>query len=246
MKRIIICLAIIACVAMGKADTTGEGIIGLVILQDEENTTHYNTAGFEPMELDWISISRVSTQEAITSLVNAQDCGKALVDQLLCYSNGSMDDRLLIDRLRRGGITDPTTADIFAAIHNNYVLVVKLTEETISELRAGSSDVKLRGNYYLYALEFTTDDAETINAYLPAEGDDAATLGRKRNLYEGYSIPLTLIDTGTKVDADLPARLANKIEYQTAEKLERKAERERITSPSTAVKVALSPIVIVK
>ena len=246
--KLIRTLCLFCLISLGAtAENKSEGVIGLAILQDTENTTVYNPAPFAQVGIPSVSLSRVTTQEAITSLVNTQDCGKEIVNYMLSYSNGRMDDSLLMERMRQSGITNPTTADIFAAIHNNYLLVVKLTSETLSAIRGGAqpADIKMRGNWYLYALEFTQDDAQEIADYLPSPGDDAATFGRKRYLYEGVSIPLRLIATGTKIDADLPQRLTKQVKYQTAADLLPAPEPETV-SPSKAAKIALAPIIIVK
>lgn len=244
------------CVAIGallawvpgaaSADDERKGVVGLAVMQDAEDPTVYNLADFVPVDIQSVSIARVTNEGAITSLVNGQDCGKSIVNYMLGYENGKVDGKVMQARLRECGVTEPTAADYFAAVYNNYLLVVKLSSETIAELRSGeASDVKMEGKWYLYGLELTPEDMTEMSEFLPSDGDDAATLGKKRYRYEGVSVPMRLIEKGTKIDADLPARLAKHLSYKTSEDLAPKVEKETV-SPSTAVKVALSPLVIVK
>ena len=77
-------------------------------------------------------------------------------------------------------------------------------------------------------------------------GDTPEARGSKRVAYENLTVGIRLIGTGTNVKSNLPQKLRGKLKYIDRKSIGSKKRSRRIGTTSTALKVALSPFIILK
>ena len=114
-------------------------------------------------------------------------------------------------------------------------------------MKALSADSALSaptGHWYLYQLQCGKETFAQLERNMIRPGDDVNTQGEKRSGYEGVSIPLKLVGDGYNIGSDLMPYLAKNIKYVNAEEVKTGKVKRQLGQTSTALKVALSPIII--
>ena len=94
-----------------------------------------------------------------------------------------------------------------------------------------------------YILVVKLDDTAKGKAL---RGDTPEARGSKRVAYENLTVGIRLIGTGTNVKSNLPQKLRGKLKYIDRKSIGSKKRSRRIGTTSTALKVALSPFIILK
>lgn len=222
------------------------GTIGLSVLKESFNPVNYRYGTFVKNDIGTIDINRLNGEEEITGYLNQMNMGKRVLNALLGYSAENGKSSELWNRIPADRQQAAAAADTLSAVLNNYLLIVKLDNASREAvLRGDTLRHKLQGAWYLYRLDFDMDNLKELRSCLVSRGDDAAQRGEKRAQYDALSLVVRLTDMGEGVDAKLIQKLEKKIKYIDA-KQAKQTVSSKLKSPSTAVKVALSPLIIVK
>ena len=249
MKRLLLIMAgmLPLLFARAAASSPDEGVIGMSVIKDSGNRLEYVHSRFAINPIASVHLSRYSGEQEILQYLNIISVGKQIVNYLVNYTFGEMDAHILLERMPRERSKNPQAEDYQAALQNNYVLVVKYDEESrLKALAADSAIASPKGHWYLYQLQCDRKTFEQLEANIPRPGDGVGTQGEKRSGYEGISIPLKLIDDGYNIGADLMPYLAKNIKYVSAEEIKSGNIKRQLGQTSTALKIALSPLVILK
>ena len=249
MKRLLLIMVCMSSLWLARAVTpsSDEGVIGMSVIKDSGNRLDYVHSRFAVNPITSVHLSRYTGEREILQYLNITSVGKQIVSCLLNYTLGEMDTHILLERMPKGRSKNPQAEDFQAALQNNYVLVVKYDEESrLQSLASDSAIASPKGHWYLYQLQCDKKTYEQLEANVPRPGDDVATKGAKRSGYESISIPLKLVDDGYNIGRELMPYLAKNIKYVSAEEIKSGNIKRQLGQTSTALKVALSPLVILK
>lgn len=245
-RKIIFLCGLCLCLFLPALHAADRGTIGLSVIKEAFNPINYRYGTFVENNIGTVGINRLNGEEEITGYLNQMNMGKRVLNVLLGYSAERGNSTELLNRMPAGRKSFASSADTLAAILNNYILIVKLDDASrVAVLRGDTVRRKLQGTWYLYKMDFDMDDLKELRSCLVGRDDDAAQHGEKRARYDVLSVVVRLADMGDGVDAGLIQKLEKKIKYIDAKQANQTASNKR-KSPSTAVKVALSPLFIVK
>lgn len=224
----------------------GLGTIGLTVIKEAFNPINYRCKTFVENEIGTIDVNRLNGEEDITGYLNQMNMGKRVLNVLLNYPAESGNSSELLRRIPAERRSVAGAADTLAAVLNNYLLIVKLDDDSREAvLRGDTVRRKLRGSWYLYRTEFDMDNLLELRSCLINHGDDAAQRGEKRARYDALSLVVRFVEMGDDIDSDLIQKLERKIKYIDAKHAQGMVSDKR-KAPGTAVKVALSPLFIIK
>lgn len=249
MKRVLLIMVCMLSVWIARAATpsSDEGVIGMSVIKDSGNRLDYVHSRFAINPISSVHLSRYNGEQEILQYLNITSVGKQIVSYLLNYTFGEMDTNILIERMPKERSNNPQVEDYQAVLQNNYVLVVKYDEESrLKALSADSAIATPKGHWYLYQLQCDKKTYDQLVANVPRPGDDVATKGSKRSGYESISIPLKLVDDGYNIGHELMPYLAKNIKYVSAEDIKSGKIKRQLGQTSTALKIALSPLVLLK
>lgn len=247
MKRIVIyMMALLLAVAAVGGDRPDRQI-GLAVIKESLNPTRYDCSDFSPISVGQVDITRYSGEQEIFDRLNALNVGKRVADYLLGYDGLTMNAGRLMARIPEAQRTAPDNLDYTLAMVNNYVLVVKMNEVTKEKvLKNDTARLKPQGEWFLYQLDFTPEEVEKMKATVILPDDTPDQRGMKRVAYENLNVGLQLVGTGTDIRSHLPRKLARSLKYIDRKGAARNKRQRRIGSTSTALKIALSPFIILK
>lgn len=227
---------------------SAKDIIGLTVLKDEINPIKY---GFERYKINNIgntNLSHHSGYQSISAFLNEMNIGKRIVNVLLGYNlNNGMSLDSLLQHIPLERRQQPSNADYEAAILNNYVLVIKMDEESMKRIQQGDTiGFVPHGESFLYQIDLKPETFEIIRNNLFSSKDNETIRGEKRFVYEGISILLKLINSGIDISPRGIKTLLNSIHYISYRDLEYGSSNHKAGKVSSVLKVALSPLIILK
>ena len=247
MKRFGLCLMAFLAATIVLAAAADRPRVGITVIQEPFNPIAYDCSGYETNPVGQMDISRYNGEDEISARLNALNVGKRVVDHLLGYDGQRMNLERIMSRIPEERRAQPDNLDYALAVMNNYILVVKLDDTAKGKaLRGDTAHSKPTGEWYLYQLDFGTDETEEMKTAVILPGDTPEARGSKRVAYENLTVGIRLIGTGTNVKSNLPQKLRGKLKYIDRKSMGSKKRSRRIGTTSTALKVALSPFIILK
>lgn len=249
MKRIFLFVGILSVVLcpVWAVTSPDEGVIGMSVIKDAENTADYTHSRFVENPISTIHLNRYTGESEILHFLNITSVGKQIVNYLLDYTLGKMDTRLLLERMPKGHAANPQDEDWQAVFQNNYILVIQYDEESRDKAKIlDTLSFRPTGHWYLYQLQCDNDIYGQLRENMIRPSDDMATQGEKRSNYEGISVPVELVDNGDNIGPGLMSYLVRNIKYVSAEDIKSGKQKRQLGKTSTALKIALSPVLILK
>lgn len=222
------------------------GSVGISIIKENFNPIKYDSRGFVVNDIGAINVRRLNGEDEISGYLNQMNAGKRLLNLLLDYPAEMTRSSVLTDRMPAEHRASATAADTVAAVLNNYILVVKLDDASrLIALQGDTVGRKLQGSWYLYRYDFDFSNLDELRRCIICPGDNAMQRGEKRALYDRLSLVLRLEDMGEGVSAERIRKVMGRIKYIDSKSASQMASK-RHKKPGFAVKVALSPLLIVK
>ena len=244
---IIIVTCLLFLVGANVKAESGKGAMGLTIIKDEVNRIQYEWGDFVINPMENIDISHHNDEPSITSYLNEMNVGKRIVNQLLGYDLHGMHLENLTQLMPAERRANPTEADYEATILNNYVLVIKMDNESIKRAQQNdSSSFKPQGSCYLYQIDLTSDVASGIKNYLYTSSDNETVRGENRFGYEGISVLVKLVGSSMDIRPKAVSSLLKSARCVTYHDLKNGLFSREKGKTSTALKIAFSPLLILK
>lgn len=228
-------------------NSTSNKLIGLSIVKEASNPISYSNTIFNTNPISQLNLSRCDSEQDILYYLNTTSVGKQIVNSLFNYNLGRMNSATIRERLGKSSTEQLQQEDLQAAIWNNYVLVIKMDKKSQEKAMIGDTiNFSPTGNWYLYQLQCTNEVYEQLRASYISPTDNQETQGEKRAQYESLSFPLKLIDYGENIHTDIVTRLKSRLKPISPEDIKNGKKIENLGKTSTALKIGLSPILILK
>ncbi len=227
---------------------SNKGLIGLTVIKDDAIPFQYDLSKFLTNEIENTELSNHAHCQSTTAFLNELNIGKNIVNKLLGYN---LDEGMTLDILTQRIPTErqqqPTYFDYVTALANNYVLVINLNDESKKHLQQGNT-VKFipQGECHLYQIDITPENSEAIRNCLFSAKDSEIVRGEKRFYYDGISILLKLVNSNSDITPKGVKMLLDSIPYLSFEDVQENFKSNDKSELSKAIKIVLSPILIIK
>lgn len=223
------------------------GTVGLSVIKEAGNPTDYSYPAFANNPIGEYDPSDLHDESDVSAYLNAMNIGRKVTDFLFNYQLVSMDKNRFLERMPPKADSAYTEDDYVNALENNYVLVVRMDEKSRHKVLAGdTSRFMPTGHWFLYRVCCNDSTFDELNTNFINPTDSPETKGTKRVCYERISIPLRFVASGTDIGRNLTQNLAGKIRYSFFTRKSDASHPYKVRKTSTALKVALSPFLILK
>jgi hypothetical protein len=237
---------LLCSLSITKAAVVPKDFIGFSVIKDPENPIQYSTSPFAENPVTTFNLNRLQGERDIYNFLSYMNVGKQVVNYLLNYQLSKMDDQRLRERMPNNSQTK-SEDDYRTIIINNYLLVVKMDEKSRRKALLGDTiRFAPTGNWYLYQLQCDDSTYTNVRRNIIYPSDKPDVKGEKRVRYESITIPIKLVSTGTDINPKIVQQIAKGITYETFRDNDHVDGVKRTGKTKTALKVALSPLMILK